>query len=571
MKTNKLLKAISLLLSFCILISVIGCGEKETAKKKNKSLKSSSSDNYDDFDSADSEFQYNSESDEDIDFELNNDIEIGADIGEMSENFDDNTLDFNLDLVTSQTINFNKKIQNNFAGLCGILPCYWFLPDSTLDEPYSEKDLEISIRKLMQMGMSKIRCLNFEPAYAWDASKDKWDWDSDCMKGFYKYCDLMKKHNIEIILNTAEGINNTTSKIGTENPIPIVSAREGITPYEAYGNWVVDFVKEVVVKRKYTNIKYWEEATEPNNSSKERTKFDVWSKWLKAGVDALRSAGYGKVFKQIGPSAAFRTGEAGNEDNIKWIEWATKELDDYIDIYACHAYVWTDDNCTDDYYYYWQEFVKSAEEYIKKTGKPFWCDEFNVARSGGEAEDKAKLKKDPLHATQVALAQISLMLNNVNCAMLWYPTDIKFPNTLKTEGEFFEGIHKAGLDRSVLESLIPYNGYYTYTLLGSVIQDGDTVYMGSEAKNGMHTMLLKHKNGKYSIVAINISWTAIKATYKLPKGVGNATFTKAFYDPSTFKASVKATPIAPSSKISVSSNQFVDTVNAYNVVVYNQK
>ena len=562
MNRQNTVKIISLIIIMCILFATItGCKENTptTQLGTSSATDTSSADNSSEDTSSDEVQSEDTSSEEDISNNLEDDDDLDLNLD----------LDFSIDLTISQTVTFDKKVQDNFAGLCGVFPCYWFLPDSTMDEPYSEKDLEISIKKLMQMGMSKVRCLNFEPAYAWDSVNDKWDWDSECMKGFYKYCDLMKENGIEIILNTAEGHTNGTSKISTENPIPIVSAREQITPQQAYGAWVVEFVKEVVIKRGYDNIKYWEEATEPNNSSTSREKFDTWAGWMKAGVDALRTAGFGSVFKHIGPSAAFRPDLDGNEKNIQWIIWATQELNDYIDIYACHTYVWTD-TCTDDYYSYWEEFTESARKYIEPTGKLFWCDEYNVARSGGTLEDKTAVKKDPLHASQVALAQISLMLNNVNCSMLWYPVEIKFPNTLITEGEFFEGIHKAGLDRSVIDSLIPYNGYYTYTLLGSVIQEGDTVYAGSDDMNGLHTILLKHKNGKYSIIAINMSWTPIEATFELPN-IGKSIFTKAYYDPSTFKASAKATPIAPSSEISASSNQFVDTVNAYNVVVYNQK
>ena len=470
-----------------------------------------------------------------------------------------------------ETISFSKKSQEGFEGLCGVVPCYWFLPDSTLNngEGYTAEQLETSTTKLMQMGMSKVRCLNFEPAYAWDADNDEWDWDSESMQGFYNYCDLMQNNNIEIILNTAEGINNPTSKIGTENPIPIVAAREEITPQEAYGNWVVDFVEEVIIDRGYDNIKYWEEGTEPNNSSVSKTKFDSWKSWLIAAEDAVTTAGYRTYLKFVGPSNGFRLVDSDWQDQIKWVKWATTELDEYIDIYACHTYLRTED-CTGDYYSYWKEFIDSCNEYISITGKPFWVDEFNVANYG-DYVNSAALKNDPLHATQVSLAQLSLMTNGIGCAFVWYPVEIKFPNTTKTGGEFENGIHKVGLDRSVLESDIPYNAYYAYTLLGTAIKDGDTVYEGNNTTYGMRTMLLEHSNGKYSIVAINMSWDPNVATFTLPAGLENATFTKAVYDPVTFTASASATPIAPTGTRTVSSNQFVDQIGGYQVVVYNQQ
>ena len=468
-----------------------------------------------------------------------------------------------------QTISFSSKVQNDFEGLCGVVPCYWFLPDSTMPDGYTEEQLEISTNKLIQMGMSKVRCLNFEPAYAWDAETDQWDWNSESMQGFYKYCDLMKENNIEIIINTAEGIGNATSKLGTENPIPIVAANEEITEYAAYGNWVVDFVEEVVIKRGYDNIKYWEEATEPNNSSTSRDKFISWSLWMKSGVDALNSAGYGDYFEHIGPSVAITLDSVNFEANLNWIKWATEELNDYIDIYAAHTYLRTD-SCTEDYYAYWKNFVEACEEYVVPTGKPFWCDEYNVMGSGYEANDT--LRNDSLHATQVAAAQVALMANGVDCAVLWSPVDMKFPNTDKTEGEFYQGIHKVGIDRSVLESSKPYNAYYTYSLLGSVIEDGDIVYEGNNTDKGLRSILLEHKDGTYSLVVINLSWIYNKSTFVLPEQLKNATFTKSYYDPVSFRADESATLITAKSQITVSDeNSFVDSIGGYYVVVYDQK
>ena len=488
----------------------------------------------------------------------------------------------------SDLISFEEKIQDNYMGLCGVFPCFWFLKDDTMEKQYTKEQLDFSIKKLRQMGMSDIRCFNFEPAYAWDENCEKWDWDSDWMQGFYKYCDLMREDNVQIIINTSEAYRNEFSRLKRKNPIYVLAKQRCISEghinydesfhpdselfdkylHEYYGLWVVDFVKEVIIKRGYTNIKYWEESTEPNNSSRERKKFDFWASWLKAGVDALDKAGLRSYLKQIGPSIAMPIIWVTSIQNLQWVKWSCEELDDYIDIYAVHTYSRPNEFVSDDTYFYWETFVNVCKRYIDKTGKPFWIDEFNATKHGFKYRE---ISEHPFHATQVAVAQIAHMSTGVGCSMLWYPTDIKFPNKTITQGEFENGVHLAGLDRSILVSKTPRNGYYVYSLLGTAIKSGDKVYKGTYNFNNVHTILLKHTDGTHSIVAVNLSYFTFDMNYVLPKDIKDKTkFKRAFYDPQTFKATEKAEPITPSGELRSHNGKLSDSIGAYQVIVLNQ-
>ena len=76
------------------------------------------------------------------------------------------------------------------------------------------------------MGVTNVRCNSIEPAMAWDAENDKWDWDSQYMKGFYKYCDLMKENNIEIVWNPTEVSYSSRTVLALEEPFQVIGKQQ---------------------------------------------------------------------------------------------------------------------------------------------------------------------------------------------------------------------------------------------------------------------------------------------------------------------------------------------------------
>jgi len=531
-----------------------------------------------------------------------------TDINSSNNNSDTDVLDDNndsdelddlfedLDLTVYQSVEFdNVAEQKDYAGMTGILPCFWFLPDSTLEKPYSEKQLDVSIKKFLQMGVTIVRCHAFEPAMAWDAENDQWDWDTEWMKGFYKYCDLMKENNIEIILNPTELTYKTTTTLGLEEPFNIIGKREvpeifanfnANSPskeqlvYMAglYGQFYVDFYNEVIVKRGYDNINYIEPGTEPNNGSegftdKEiRNDYEDWLLSFAAVHNAMEKAGCRNKVKLVGPSVVipYRDDPTTVKTAFMWLKWCVKEIDYMIDIYAAHQYgrpsVFTED-WTDNYN---DLYIEPCKNIIKSTGKPLWCDEFNI----GDAKysEPEVIHADPLSATQLAYGYMRHMIGGVQASPIWNLVDIKWPNRTQTSTDgWHEGIHKTGVDVSVLESVIPKNGYYVYCMLGSTIQKGDTVYEGKSELGNIYSVMLKHKDGTYSFICVNFGWEENEVTYNLPVDLKNKVYEKTVYDPLTFKPNSLYRPIKPSAEIKNVKNSFTDRIGAYQVCVYNLK
>ena len=160
-------KFISGLLALCILaVSVCGCDKNNNAsagKKPSKPQPASSTDTSSDNASSD----------------------------DTTDDFGD--LDFDLDLTTNQVFTFAKSpVRSNIKGTGGVLPCWWYFPDSTIDGGYSESEIQIAVEQLKNMDVSIVRCLSFQPGYAWDEASSSYNWDSVYMKAFYRYATVLK-------------------------------------------------------------------------------------------------------------------------------------------------------------------------------------------------------------------------------------------------------------------------------------------------------------------------------------------------------------------------------------------
>ena len=141
-----LFKIVALLLSLSILLlTVAGC-KKDTVSSPNNPANVSSEDissgdttSPDGSDISDISSENDLTTDESLDFDLDFDFE-----------------DFNF--TVTQTVKFdNTAEQKEYAGLMGVLPCFWFVPDKTMEDPYTEEELEISVKKFLQMGLSTVR------------------------------------------------------------------------------------------------------------------------------------------------------------------------------------------------------------------------------------------------------------------------------------------------------------------------------------------------------------------------------------------------------------------------------
>ena len=457
------------------------------------------------------------------------------------------------------------------AGTGGILPLFWYLNDKSLEAQYTEEQLEFMAKRLKSMNISVVRCQAFQPGFSWDSVNNCWSTETDYMKAFYRYADIMKKYGISIIINPTEGIL-TSSQAGE----PLPNAEYFKTDYnndgsiaatDVYADWTAWFVKNIVVGKNYTNVKYLMYATEPNNRvSDDAAAFANYIEFIKAADNALKADNIRYKIKVVGPNVAYD--KLLDSDGylltktVSWLENAVK-YNELFDIYSAHTYVKCESFETDTYNYC-DEFSEQCLKAIKSTGKTLWYDEFNAYyrdTCGG-----ATVSRDmPLRGTQLALSQISLMNKGISGSFIWSLFDYKWTDSLKSTDSGYEaGYFNFGLDRSVLKSDLPYNAYYAFSILGTAIKNGDKVYPGNSPNNGLYTAKLVHTDNSVSYVAVNMTENNATVNFK-----ADGNFIKYVYDPQNIKVSSQAeyTPDG----LNVNADTYLtDKIGSYQVSVYNQ-
>lgn len=564
---KKYIKFISGVLALCILTATVcGCDKNSgasTVKKPSKPQTADSSDTSSD-NSSD-----NTSSDDDTSIDISDDFE---------------DLDFDIDFTTNQVFTFAKTaVNSNIKGTGGILPCWWYFPDSTIDGGYSESDIQIAVEQLKNMKVSIVRCLSFQPGYAWDEASSSYNWDSVYMKAFYRYAKVLKDNGMEIVINPNRNLADPQAGEPVCTPFKRASDAKNEDEYNRlYGEWVVELIKEVIIKRGFTNIKYLMYNTEANNIgdvkadnetayyAEHKKYFDLYLGRIKASDKAMRETGVRNYLKIVGPNAVTAPTAKGYEKHCgkRWLEWAVQYGNDCIDIYSAHFYAYLTDYTQDAYH----DLLKQEQEFVeivKPTGKEFWHDEFNTMKQGySSATEK---EDDPLQPTTLASMVLAMYEGGAQSSMLWYLFDVKWPESdLTAPPERFEGIHYGGVCPVSYESTIPYTSYYLWCALGSAIKTGDTVYSGSTTGENFHSVMFKHADGTYSIVAVNITWDKTDVTFKLPVSLKGKEFTKTVYDPTTVTPTTEYKPLEPMGTVKIT-NSFKDTIGSYQVVVYNQK
>ena len=564
-------KILSFILALCILaVTTCGCANNDNNSSTDLSSKNDSSVSSNDNLSSD-----NSDTSDDLNLDLDLDISDDIDFGDLV-----------FDLVTNQVFTFGKTpVNSNIKGTGGVLPCWWYFPDSTIDGGYTEEDIRISVEQLKNTNISIVRCVSFQPGYAWDEENNCYNWDTVYMQGFYRYAKVMLENDIEIVINPNRNLAGPEAGEPVCTPFKEASEAGNEEEYNRlYGEWVVELINEVIIKRGFTNVKYLMYNTESSNISgltadseeefweKHKAEFFKYLGRVEASDKAMRNAGLRDYLKIVGPNGVDASVGSGYKTTTgtRWLKWAVEYGDKYIDIYSAHFYPRVDDFSQDIY----QTVLNREKEYleiVKPTGKELWHDEFNVNLNGNSTLDK--YQDDPLRATTLAQSILALYAAGGKSSFLWYLFDVKWPENDKTAPPaWHEGIHgcQGDLCPPVYQSTTPYYSYYMWCAMSSAIRTGDTIYDGTTDGQNLRSILFKHSDGTYSIVAVNTSLDTTNVTYKLPVSLNGKEFSRTVYDPYTVTPTPEYKPLESNGAVKITT-QFEDTLGPYQVVVYNQK
>jgi len=232
-------------------------------------------------------------------------------------------------------INNINPVQEDFWGNGAIYHGYAGMPDSA-GRVYNEEQCIIEAKRAADMKLKIAR--TFYGWWAWDEKTNTWDWDNDKMNVFYKWLQRMKDGGVTVALNTgwcSPGDINSTSWNGV-SPFNVEGDWE--QSKKNYGDWVSETVKQLIIKRGFTNIKIFVMFTEPQRYSgifPEKHPYDCWCEGVEAAHNALVRDGLRDKIKLMGPNE-------GSTITSEMLHWAAEHAKEYLDIYSSHTYQFAD-------------------------------------------------------------------------------------------------------------------------------------------------------------------------------------------------------------------------------------
>lgn len=479
-------------------------------------------------------------------------------------------------------------VQENYLGFNAVHEGFFMIPDD-YGRDYTDEQIEEELKRIKESGLNMVRSY-YEPNYCVSNVNGQivYNWESSEMQGLYKWLTALKKMNVTVALNIGWGVTDLFTRPNSPNELANPYHKfdyEDVINY--YSDFAVKTVEEVIIKRGFDNVKYFVMFTEPKTNDKEtiykdgksigqKDTYEVYVETVKAASKALTDKKYrGKYVKLVGPNAGISTNfytNGGCENVVDELQWFIDRLDNYLDVYSLHWYIptWPGNNFSseatqyDDNYHTWTYYFEGLVEAVKKTGKPYWFDEWNYA-----VADTGYIQTD-FYGNQIAQCVVATMNSGVQSSLYWQMFKNVWPHKVETSREFLSGIQQSGLGPSLYESAIPFKSYYAFSLLTKYGGNfGSKVYAGS-SRNGICLSMVEYEeNGKtvQSIIVVNASSLSKNISIELDKAIG-ATMYRHLWDPTTCKPTTAARVIDIDKAFKNVGNVLQDTLPSGAVAVY---
>ena len=216
---------------------------------------------------------------------------------------------------------------------------------------------------------------------------------------------------------------------------------------------------------------------------------------------------------------------------------------------------------TGDPYWHLRSCAQTTMEYVQKTGKPVWFDEYNVRIEKGHFDE-------PWHGTHRAASMQSIMNSGIQSSLMWTLFDQIWPNNHTTNQDaFVDGDHRYGVMPVLTRSLVPHPVYYSTGLVMKFMggEPGTHIYEGI-GTDFLHATLSKMPDGNISVLVINNKSKADDFTVDFGEKLG-VKLSRRLYDPATIVPDERAKQIEADKVIEVDS-VLSDTLPAGGVAVY---
>lgn len=526
---------------------------------------------------------------EDLDIEPDLDDEPGSenkpnlDILD-EEDYDEEETEYLLSILNSKSVN------NNFIGF-GAVYYPWLFWEDSLGRNYTDKQIQIELDRLVESGTTWIRSVIYARPEWYNSANDEWRYSGGHYEGLVKFFKEIDKRGIEVMLNFewGESIQDTFGVFSNAT----LKAYPTEKKIKMYGDFCTTFTK--ALKAEGINcVKYLTFFSEPSNRKEQGMLYDTeefdevhvkkivpfYTNLVKSVHDAFSEAGIRKDYKFIGNNQA----SAYELNMYSWQQFkpmydAAKE---YLDEYSYHFYNYVSNpkgETYDDYAYLVNMFVEDVEKNLGVKANNTWFDEINVAYNGTEGPiyDIYKkygtgiyaLKDEPYTATQLSNTLISLLNGGYKTAALWTFTSNLWPDSTQTGGSFGNGVFLCGVMPNLMESQVPYNTYYTYSLISRYCNNAKKIYAGDNFyADSMATSCVYDKDGNVTVYVVNSNLYDVKYKLEFEVPLDKKVMYRHLYDPQTFESDTSAKPIGVDRVLVNVSGGIVDTIPAGAVAVY---
>lgn len=214
-----------------------------------------------------------------------------------------------------------------------------------------------------------------------------------------------------------------------------------------------------------------------------------------------------------------------------------------------------------DPYWHLRSCAQTTMDYVQKTGKPVWFDEYNVRIEKGHFDE-------PWHGTHRAASMQSLMNSGIQSSLMWTLFDQIWPNNHTTNQDaFIDGDHRYGVMPVLTRSLVPHPVYYSTGLVMKFMggEPGTHIYEGI-GTDFLHATLSKMPDGNISVLVINNKSKADDFSVDFGEKLG-VKLNRRLYDPATIVPDERAKQIEADKVLEVES-VLSDTLPAGGVAVY---
>ncbi len=554
-------------LALFVALSVLGCSPKKSGKKSKKksTVQTESVGSVESNSSEDAPDRFDGE--EPDDFENDN-----TDISEEDDEIHK--------AVSLTVLNNSTPLQNNFLGFNAVYHGFAYLPvNSAHKTSHTEKTAQAEFNMAKESGINIARTY-FSYDWAWNTETKSFDYDSERMIAFYKWCGEMKKRNIEVLLNhwyTHRQLFEKQYSYGKYYDRTPVAAFAGEGEYNEqktvnnFAEFAVTVMEKLYAKG-YSNVRYLSLATEPGSGASLEQAGPAAEQFLtyaNATHLLLKQRGLRNRITIMGPNE----GTAEEVENVPgWLMRAVAARDKLgaVDLYSSHAYVAT--TIEMDTFEFWDDNIKQKLEGFAPGKDRFIFDEY-----GNSGDNMMEYREaNAIYGTQIAMNQMAVLTNGVRSSFMWTLADQQWPDVIGSakRDNWVNGVHMWGLMPNVIVSNVPHPGFYCFSLMSRYMGvQGSKIYgadYGEYNGESVYAALSQMPDGNISIAVLNANMFSAKVQLNLQKSLGRTLYRFEF-DPNEIQPTQVYQNIQPSARIVNCKNGFTDVVPGLGVTVYTTK